>query len=169
MLYGHDLYSLSVENRARIRAAHIGFVFQQFHLIPYLNVQDNVLAASLGLHAKKEDRHTVRERAVELVERFGLSDRAHHLPAELSTGERQRVALARAVLNRPKLLLADEPTGNLDEANSQVVLEHLQEFTAGNGAVLLVTHDLAAAERADYVIHMASGRIVESITSQGST
>ena len=164
LLYGHDLFSLSAENRARIRAAHIGFVFQQFHLIPYLNVHDNVVAASLGLRAGGEDRHTVRERAGELVERFGLRDRAHHLPAELSTGERQRVALARAVLNRPKLLLADEPTGNLDEANSKVVLEHLHEFAAGEGSVLLVTHDASAAVRADRIIRMDAGRIVERIT-----
>ena len=155
VLYGHDLYSLSPETRASIRAAHIGFVFQQFHLVPYLNVLDNVLAASLGLRLEDTaQRKLMRQRAMELVERFGLADRAEHLPAELSTGQRQRVALARAMLNRPKILLADEPTGNLDADNSNVVWEYLREFAADDRAVLLVTHDSAAAARADQVVHL---------------
>ena len=155
VLYGHDLYSLSPENRAGIRSAHIGFVFQQFHLVPYLNVLDNVLAASLGLRLDDAaQRKQIRQRAMELVERFGLADRAEHLPAELSTGQRQRVALARAMLNRPKILLADEPTGNLDADNSNVVWEYLREFAADDRAVLLVTHDSAAASQADQVVHM---------------
>jgi ABC-type lipoprotein export system ATPase subunit len=167
-LHGHDLLSLSTENRAGIRAAHIGFVFQQFHLVPYLNVLDNVLVASLGLRpGSAEDGGSVKTRAFELIDRFGLRDRIRHLPSELSTGERQRVALARALLNRPKLLLADEPTGNLDEENSQVVLDHLQEFAAADGAVLLVTHDAAAADRADCTVHMAGGQIVDPVMSKG--
>ena len=157
-LYGHDLYALSAENRAGIRSAHIGFVFQQFHLIPYLNVVDNILAASVGLRLQDQaDRKQTRERAMELVERFGLSDRVEHLPSQLSTGQRQRVALARAMLNRPKLLLADEPTGNLDADNSEIVWQHLREFAADDRAVLLVTHDAAAAERADDIVRMEAG------------
>jgi len=152
---GRDLYGFSPEERARYRAGRIGFVFQQFHLIPYLNVLDNVLAASIAVRDGK-----ARERAVELIEHFGLTDRVRHVPAELSTGERQRVALARALLNRPKLLLADEPTGNLDEENAQVVLGYLKEFAGLGGAVLLVTHDAEAADVADRMVRFADGKLV---------
>ena len=170
LMSGQDLYSLSPEKRARTRATNVGFVFQQFHLVPYLNVLDNVLAASLGLRSGiGDDRRHIQTRAVELVGRFGLSDRVRHLPAELSTGERQRVALARSLLNRPKILLADEPTGNLDAKNSEVVLEYLQEFVSTDGAVLLVTHDHVAAARSDRLVQMKAGRVVEPVSSRGST
>ena len=104
-----DIYSMPQEKRAVLRASTIGFVFQQFHLIPYLNVLDNVLTPSLAL---KIPDATARAR--DLISHFGLDGRVHHVPAELSTGEKQRTALARALLHRPRLLLADEPTGNLD-------------------------------------------------------
>src|SRR5437764_5922627 len=133
---GQELYALSEEARARFRAAHVGFVFQQFHLVPYLSILDNVLAPSLALAVPDAEK-----RAHELIARLGLSHRARHVPAELSTGERQRTALARALLNRPKLHLADEPTGNLDRENAAVVLGHLAEFAGSGGAVLLVTDD----------------------------
>ncbi len=133
---GEDLYSMSSETRARFRAANIGFVFQQFHLIPYLTVLENVLAPTLALSGQ-----AVRHRAAELLESFGMSHRLDHAPAELSTGERQRVALARALLNSPALLLADEPTGNLDEKNAAAVLQYLRAFATDGGAVLLATHD----------------------------
>jgi ABC-type lipoprotein export system ATPase subunit len=149
LVAGQDLYSLSEEARARFRAAHIGFVFQQFHLIPYLSALDNVLAADLAL--KVSD---ARSRAVSLLSALDLADRARHVPAELSTGERQRTALARALLHRPKLLLADEPTGNLDRASAEVVLNHLAEFARAGGAVLLVTHDPEAAARAHRVVRL---------------
>ena len=156
-----DLYSVSPEDRAGIRSAHIGFVFQQFHLVPYLNVLDNILTASLGLQINDiTERQPMRQRAMELIEQFGLSDRAEHLPAELSTGQRQRVALARAMLNRPQLLLADEPTGNLDVENSDVVWKHLRDFATAGRAVLLVTHDATVATRADLVIQMKAGKQV---------
>ena len=158
-LSGHERYTLSPENRAGIRSAHIGFVFQQFHLIPYLNVVDNVLASSLGLVMENaSERRELYDRAIELVERFGLMDRSKHLTSELSTGQRQRVALARALFNRPKLLLADEPTGNLDKENSVIVWQYLREFAAEDRAVLMVTHDSVAAERADRVIEMEAPR-----------
>src|SRR6266545_713422 len=144
---GQDLYALSDEGRARFRAAHIGFVFQQFHLVPYLSVLDNVLAPSLALRLPD-----ARARAERLLDDFGLAGRRRHVPAQLSTGERQRTALARALLNRPKLLLADEPTGNLDHENAAVVLDHLATFARGGGAVLLVTHDPEAAAQAHRVI-----------------
>ncbi|MDP7289441.1 MAG: ATP-binding cassette domain-containing protein, partial [Phycisphaerae bacterium] len=109
LVSGDDPYALSSEARADFRATHVGFVFQQFHLVPYLDVLDNVLAPSMA-----HDSAGARDHALELIEHFGITDRIGHLPGELSTGERQRTALARALLNRPKLLLADEPTGNLD-------------------------------------------------------
>ena len=140
---GRDLYALSVEDRARLRASAIGFIFQEFHLLPYLSVLENVLVPALGKKSPEASR-----RAEELIDRFGLGPRARHLPAELSTGERQRVALARALLNRPRLLLADEPTGNLDPENGRAVLDHLTGFSREGGAVLLVTHDDEAAARA---------------------
>lgn len=151
---GTDVYGLSPGRRAAWRATTVGFVFQQFHLVPYLSVLDNVRAASLGGGTADADR-----RAGELIERFGLASRRHHVPAALSTGERQRVALARALLNRPAVLLADEPAGNLDAGNAGVVLAALREFAAGGGAVLLVTHDPKAAAAADRTLTMSEGRI----------
>ena len=143
------------EGRAQFRAKQVGFVFQQFHLVPYLSVRDNVLTASLAVESQDGDDPV--KRADSLIEQFGLTDRADHVPAELSTGERQRTALARALLNQPKLILADEPTGNLDPDNAVVVLDALSQFAQDGGAVLLVTHDAAAADRADRVLHMRDG------------
>lgn len=154
---GQDPYALSPEGRARFRAGTLGFVFQQFHLVPFLDVTDNVLAPALALPTDGTG-----ERAQELIARFGLTNRAHHVPAELSVGERQRVALARALLNRPKVLLADEPTGNLDEANAETVLRHLAQFADNGGAVLLVTHDPRAADYAHRAFHMVDGAFVEA-------
>ena len=154
---GTSLYELSAERRAAFRASNIGFVFQQFHLVPYLSVMDNILAAQLGVSGGAAD---ARGRAESLVEQFGLADRVRHRPAELSTGERQRTAFARALLNKPKVLLADEPTGNLDAENAQTVLKHLREFARGGGAVLLVTHDDRAADFSDKVYQMSEGRMV---------
>ena len=151
---GCDPYELSANERAQFRATKIGFVFQQFHLVPYLSVLDNVLAASIATQ-----RPDARSRARELLKHFGLEHRSDHVPAELSTGERQRTALARALLNRPKLLLADEPTGNLDRENAEIVFSHLVEF-ARDGAVLLVTHDTKALEYAQRVERIREGRIV---------
>jgi ABC-type lipoprotein export system ATPase subunit len=151
---GQDPYALSAEQRAKFRAAHIGFVFQQFHLVPYLNVLDNVMVPALAVPAR-------RERAVELVAQFGLADRAHHVPSQLSVGERQRCALARALLNQPRLLLADEPTGNLDRENGQLVLDCLREFARRGGAVLLVTHDDHASRMAQRAVHLRQGKVVE--------
>lgn len=149
-----DLYALSVEERARFRAAHIGFVFQRFHLIPYLTVEENIL--SLCLAASIPQAH---ERAAEAIAHFGLSDRRHHVPAELSTGERQRAALARALLNRPRLVLADEPTGNLDADNAAVVLGHLAEVARSGSTVLLVTHDREAAKYAQRTVLLKNGKL----------
>ena len=151
---GEDPYALTADARSKFRADNIGFVFQQFHLVSYLSVQDNVLAPSIATGLVGSE-----QRARELIDQFGLSHRLEHTPGELSSGERQRTALARALLNQPKVLLADEPTGNLDAENAAEVLKHLREFASSGGAVLLVTHDAQAAAAADRVIHLLDGKI----------
>ncbi len=155
IINGQNLYSQTPAQRATFRATHIGFVFQQFHLLPYLNVLQNILAPTVA-HAPAG----AEDRARELVARFGLEHRARHLPPELSTGERQRTALARALLNSPQLLLADEPTGNLDPENAKNVLQAFAEFARSGGAVLLVTHDSTAADFTHRTLRLESGRLV---------
>ena len=157
---GRDLYAMDANQRAAFRSLNIGFVFQQFHLVPYLNVLDNVLTATLG--TRRSDVHAMRTRALGLIEQLGLAERLRHRPAQLSTGERQRTAMARAMLNQPRLLLADEPTGNLDDENSDVVRRHLDEFARNGGTVLLVTHDTHAASFAHISLRMAHGKISET-------
>jgi putative ABC transport system ATP-binding protein len=151
---GEDPYALGPDARARFRAGKVGFVFQQFHLVPYLSVLDNVLSPTLALRSAD-----AQQRAMQLVEHFGLADRMHHTPGELSTGERQRTALARALLNGPGLLLADEPTGNLDGDSARDVLDYLAEFARDGGAVLLVTHDDRAAGYAHRTVRLVKGKV----------
>jgi putative ABC transport system ATP-binding protein len=155
LIDGQDLYALPPEKRAVVRAEAIGFVFQQFHLIPYLTVMEQILAPTIAVSAADG-----LQRAEELVQHFNLAERRSHFPADLSTGERQRTALARALMNKPRLLLADEPTGNLDERNSENVLNYLAEFARAGGAVLLVTHDARAARFANRCLSMEQGRLV---------
>ena len=155
LLQGKDPYALSSGQRAQFRAENVGFVFQQFHLVPYLDVLDNILVPTLALGANGD----TRSRALDFAKQFGLTERLHHVPAALSTGERQRVALARALLNKPKLLLADEPTGNLDEKNGQRVMRCLAEFAENGGAVLLVTHEPRAGEHASRILQMEGGKL----------
>jgi len=151
---GKDIYALAERQRTRFRAETIGFVFQMFHLVPHLTVVENVLLpASVG------DTPDSRRRAGELLKRLGLTDRRDHKPAELSTGERQRVALARAMIARPRLILADEPTGNLDPDNAAEVMRHLAEFRRGGGAVVVVTHGTSADEHADRVLELRNRRL----------
>jgi putative ABC transport system ATP-binding protein len=152
---GKEVQSLFPEQRAQFRSANIGFVFQQFHLVPYLSVRENVLTPALGRVSA-----ALRERAGELIARFGLQERARHLPSELSTGERQRTALARALLNQPKVLLADEPTGNLDSENAETVWKCLHRFADEGGTVLVVTHDDSVAQHSRQVLRLANGRLV---------
>lgn len=156
---GQKPYQMPGDRRATFRAQQLGFVFQQFHLVPYLSVLENVLAATIPLGSEGE-LQDYRQRGGELLERFGLGNRLGHTPNQLSSGERQRCALARAMLNRPALLLADEPTGNLDPENASVVLCALRQFTDQGGTVLLVTHDQQASDAADRVLQMCSGRLV---------
>tara|TARA_R110002096_G_scaffold67365_1_gene163473 strand:- start:500 stop:1171 length:672 start_codon:yes stop_codon:yes gene_type:complete len=149
-------YEMAQAERAAFRGAHIGFVFQQFHLIPYLDVIDNILVNELA----SESREDLAGRAEELLEKFQLSHRRHHTPSRLSVGEQQRVALARALIRTPKLLLADEPTGNLDSENSEIILKHFEEFAGAGGAVMMVTHDDRAKAAASRSLELASGRLV---------
>ena len=152
---GEDLAALSSAALTRFRARHIGFVFQMFHLLPYLTVLENVMAAALPGRANE-----ARQRAQELLERFQLTHRLRHRPAELSTGECQRVAVARAMINGPSLILADEPTGNLDPENAEAVLRLLAGFHGEGGTVLLVTHQEFAARYAQRTILLREGRLV---------
>ena len=150
---GEDIYEMPSRERARLRAERIGFVFQMFHLVPYLSALENALVPALaGARSDRED-------PTELLSRFRLSDRLEHRPAELSTGERQRVALARALLNRPEIILADEPTGNLDPDNAEQVMSYLAEFQSSGGTVLVVTHDPLADQYAQRTVLMDRGQV----------
>jgi putative ABC transport system ATP-binding protein len=152
---GVVLDALSEDALARFRGAKIGIVFQAFHLIPTMTALENV-AAPLELAGAKD----AFARAAAELEAVGLAERMAHYPAQLSGGEQQRVALARALAPRPSLLIADEPTGNLDEATGRAIIELLFELRAARGATLvLVTHDLALAARCDRMIRLRSGRI----------
>jgi len=151
---GKNPYRMTQDERALFRAEEIGFVFQQFYLVPYLTVLENILAPSLALpdpNAKK--------RAYDLIDRFNLADRIDHIPAKLSTGERQRTALARAILNNQNLLLADEPTGNLDRKNADTVLNFFMEFAQSGGSVLMVTHSESASAFSHRTLYLKNGKI----------
>ncbi|MCU0963336.1 MAG: ABC transporter ATP-binding protein [Pirellulaceae bacterium] len=145
---------VTAAERAAVRAHHLGYVFQMFHLLPFLNVLQNVLVA-----APQASDPAAREYAAALVEQLGLGARRHHRPGQLSIGERQRVALARALLNRPEILLADEPTGNLDTVNAAIVLDHIDQFHQAGGTVLLVSHEEHALGRAQRVMTLDRGRL----------
>jgi len=156
VLDGHDLAALTEDERARVRAEAVGFVFQSFHLIPTLTARENI---QVPLELRGEDG---RARAEELLARVGLGDRGHHYPAQLSGGEQQRVAVARAFAHRPKILFADEPTGNLDATNGANVVALLGELNRELGTTLvLVTHDPDLARRAHRVIRLRDGAVVE--------
>ncbi len=150
-----DVYEMTGPARARFRAEEIGFVFQMFHLVPYLNILENVLLAAAVVR-----RRDGKVRAQELLQRLGLQHRLGHRPSELSAGEKQRTAIARALLNQPKLILADEPTGNLDPENACCVLRHLQDFQREGGTVIVATHGPAAQEFATRTINLREGRLV---------
>ena len=150
-----DITGLGEDDLARLRSATIGFVFQFFHLIPSLTAVENVMVPM-----EIAGRSDAAARAKALLAEVGLSERGHHYPSQLSGGEQQRVALARALSNDPPILLADEPTGNLDLANGQLVMELLLETRASRGATLvLATHDPALASRADRVLRLRGGRV----------
>lgn len=147
-----DLYTFSPQEMAAFRSTNIGFVFQQYHLIPYLTILENVTIPSMAHRGK-----TPEEKAIKLICDLGLEDRMKHTPGELSAGEKQRTALARALLYEPKVILADEITGNLDDKNSAIVLAKLNEFTNSGGTVMLVTHDEKAFSYADRIYELENG------------
>jgi putative ABC transport system ATP-binding protein len=153
---GADIYSLDGRARAALRADRIGFVFQTFHLIPYLTALQNVLVPTLS----GGDAGSLRERALELLERFGVANRKTHKPPQLSVGERQRVALARALLRSPGVVLADEPTGNLDPGSTGQVMDYLADFHREGGTVVVVTHDPALTDYATRTVRLDAGKLV---------
>ena len=150
---GVDLAKLSESDLVRYRAEKVGFVFQQFHLVPYLTALENVMLAQY-FHSVTDENE-----AEEALEGVGLGDRLTHLPAQLSGGEQQRVAIARALINQPKLILADEPTGNLDEANERIVIEIFRKLHQAGHTILMVTHDPDIARQADRRIELAHGHL----------
>jgi len=156
-LAGEDLGTLDEDGRARVRNAHVGFVFQSFQLIPTLTALENVMVP-LELRGERD----IEPEARRLLGEVGLGERTGHYPAQLSGGEQQRVAIARAFVNRPKLLFADEPTGNLDTQTGGRVVESLFRLNAASGtALVLVTHDLDLAKRAHRRIRLHAGSVVE--------
>jgi putative ABC transport system ATP-binding protein len=158
LLDGHSLYERSANERARLRQRYIGFVFQTFNLVPYLTAIENVqVPLFLGGVARGEQR----DRAAAMLERVGLANRLDHKPTELSVGQQQRVALARMLANDPAVILADEPTGNLDPETAAQVIGFLEEFNAEGRTIVMVTHDPRAARRAKRVIRLIEGRLVD--------
>ena len=152
-LDGQNVANISAVELNRVRAEKIGFVFQQFHLIPYLTAVENVMLAQY-FHSMTDEKE-----ALEALERVGLKDRCHHVPSQLSGGEQQRVCIARALINDPKIILADEPTGNLDAQNEEIVLRLLREFHQQGRTIVMVTHDPVVARLADRRIELHHGKI----------
>ena len=157
VLNGRDTGALSIEERARLRNRTIGFVFQNFNLIGELSVAGNVELPLIYRGMSAPER---RRRVAEALERVGMAHRSQHTPAQLSGGQQQRVAVARALVGEPALLLADEPTGNLDTANGESVMDLLAELHASGSTIIAVTHDPRFARRADRTVRLLDGRVV---------
>ncbi len=156
-LLGEDVSRASERELTRLRRAAIGFVFQSFNLVDELTVAQNV---ELGLLYRGTSARERRERVALALERVGMPHRARHLPKQLSGGQQQRVAVARAIVSGPRLILADEPTGNLDTANGEAVMDLLQQAVGQGTSVVMVTHSLSQADRADRKIQLLDGRVV---------
>jgi putative ABC transport system ATP-binding protein len=161
---GQPVESLDSSERARIRNREIGFIFQSFNLIGDLSVHENV---ELPLTYRGMSAVERKQRVVEALEKVGMAHRAKHLPSQLSGGQQQRVAVARAVAGEPSILLADEPTGNLDSVNGEAVMSLLQELHRGGATICMVTHDQRYARHADREIHLFDGRVVEESVGEG--
>src|ERR1700757_4140439 len=157
-IHGSNVSQMSPAELNRFRAEKIGFIFQQFHLIPYLTAVENVMLAQY-FHSM-----TDKAEALAALDRVGLKDRADHLPSQLSGGEQQRVCIARALINDPHIILADEPTGNLDAVNEEIVLRKLREMHAQGRTIIMVTHDPMVARLADRRLELHHGKIVAQET-----
>lgn len=165
LLDGRDVSSLDDDAASDFRNRLIGFVFQSFHLVPYASALDNVMLP--GLYDPDVRRGRLRERARELLEKVGLSERESFRPAKLSGGQQQRVALARALINDPRLILADEPTGQLDSSTSEEIMELLSAVHQTGKSIVVVTHDEATARYASRRIHLADGLVVPDRPAAG--
>lgn len=159
MLAGQNVASHDDDTLSSIRNSHIGFIFQTFHLLSKLDAVGNVI---LPLRYSNLNNEEAESRAVELLERVGLGNRMNHKPFEMSGGQRQRVAIARALVNRPKVILADEPTGNLDSKTSLEIMDLLTELHRAGQTIVMVTHEEDIAEHAQRVIRMKDGRVLSS-------
>jgi putative ABC transport system ATP-binding protein len=157
-LNGKSVENLTLSDRARIRNREVGFIFQSFNLIGDLNVYENV---ELPLTYRGMNSAERRQRVNEALERVGMAHRARHLPSQLSGGQQQRVAVARAIVGQPLILMADEPTGNLDSKNGDAVMDLLKELHRGGATICMVTHDPRFTKHADRTIHLFDGQIVE--------
>ena len=166
LLDGKNVAGLNADERARLRNARIGFVFQNFNLLPRTSALENVMMPAHYCHPHRSQA-AIRERALELIRMVGLEDRMHHTPAQLSGGQQQRVAIARSLINNPGILLADEPTGNLDSTTSVEVMHMFRELNRKQGiTVIIVTHDPKTAAFTDRAINMSDGLIMEGVADE---
>lgn len=162
---GNSFYERNADQRAALRQQYIGYVFQTFNLVPYLTALENVQVPMFLADIRLSEQQT---RAEELLLRVGLGERMHHKPSELSVGQQQRVALARMLANDPAVILADEPTGNLDPETAAQVITFFQEFNAEGRTIVMVTHDPKAAERAKRMVRLTNGRLIGESLSPSS-
>lgn len=162
MLDGVEMSGLKETERTAWRKGKIGFVFQSFNLIEEMTVRDNIMLPLTNLKMSKDERNM---RVDEAMERMGISHRASHYPSQLSGGQQQRAAIARAIVSRPGLILADEPTGNLDSANGAEVMEILDELHRGGATIVMVTHSHKDASHADRIINLFDGQVVENLAN----
>lgn len=166
LLDGKNVAGLNANERARLRNERIGFVFQNFNLLPRTSALENVMMPAYYHHPVKNTKE-IRARSLELIRLVGLEDRMHHTPAQLSGGQQQRVAIARSLINSPGILLADEPTGNLDSATSVEVMHMFRDLNRQQGiTVIIVTHDPKTAAFTDRAINMSDGLIMEGVSEE---
>ncbi len=166
LLDGRDVAGLNADERARLRNARIGFVFQNFNLLPRTSAIENVMMPAYYRHPVQKTAQ-IRERALQLIRLVGLEERMHHTPAQLSGGQQQRVAIARSLINSPGILLADEPTGNLDSTTSVEVMNMFRDLNRQQGiTVIIVTHDPKTAAFTDRAINMSDGLIMEGVSDE---
>ena len=166
LLDGHNVAQLNADERARLRNKRIGFVFQNFNLLPRTSALENVMMPAYYCHPRRLGNE-IRRRALELIRMVGLEERMHHTPAQLSGGQQQRVAIARSLINNPGILLADEPTGNLDSTTSVEVMNMFRDLNRRSGiTVIIVTHDRKTAAFTDRAINMVDGLIAEGVSDE---